>query len=327
MPPYAVATQAVTTVDASGDRRTRRPARRRQVGGPDHLLQPRSQLRLSGCTPRGAYGLSAPQRPPARRRARRAQRRAARPAARAPVVLGRRVHRARPSPSPATAPATAPSGWRTPRPVDGLHLYAVEPRRGRRRLLRPGRRAPVAGNYDCSRSSTRSAMRSASSTATRPTASARCRPATDSIEYSVMTYRAFIGPAPGTATTRPGASPQTFMMLRHRRPAAPVRRRLHHQRRRHHLFVEPGHRRHLRQRRRSPSARRQPDLPDHLGRRRHRHLRPLRLRDQPRHRPRPGRPLDLRRRRSSPISAAARTAATPAATSSTRSSSRATRAR
>ena len=52
----------------------------------------------------------------------------------------------------------------------------------------------------------------------------------------------------------------------------------------------------LRQRQRRHRPRRQPHLPDDLGRRRHRHLRPVQLLDRPQHQPQSGLPLDLLRR-------------------------------
>ena len=130
-----------------------------------------------------------------------------------------------------------------------------------------------------------------------------------------------------TSTNETWGYAQTFMMydiaaLQHMYGAD-----FDDQRRQHHLHLEPDHRRVLRQRRAGDRAGRQPHLPDHLGRQRLRHLRPVELLHQPRDQPEPRLSLDLLARPSSPISAAARTAATPAATSSTRCSTTATRAR
>ena len=140
-----------------------------------------------------------------------------------------------------------------------------------------------------------------------------------------MTYRSYVGSDAGFVYNETLGLRPDLHDVRHRRPAAHVRRRLHHQRRQHRLHLEPD-----RPARPTSTASlaidagRQPHLPDHLGRRRHRHLRPVELLDQPRHQPEPRATTRSSRRRSSPTSAAARTAATPAATSSTRCSTTAT---
>ena len=118
----------------------------------------------------------------------------------------------------------------------------------------------------------------------------------DSHEYSIMTYRSYAG-AQGTYYTNEAyGGPQSFMML----DIAALQ----------HLYGAdfetnagdtvyrwtPGVGHHLRGRRGGDHARRQPHPPDGLGRRRHRHLRPLGLFERAPHRSRPGRLLAVLRR-------------------------------
>ena len=70
----------------------------------------------------------------------------------------------------------------------------------------------------------------------------------NSLEYSVMTYRTFIGDGLTGYKNETWGCAADLHDARHRRAAAHVRRRLHPQRRQHHLYLEPAQRRILRQR-------------------------------------------------------------------------------
>ena len=175
MPPYAVATQAVTTVDASGDRRLDGLLEGVKWAGPITYTNPDRSSDYPAAHPEALTDF----RPLNDRQL------AAVHAALSDAPLGQPPGSGRsrspgsprcPSPSPEPARAKARSGWRTPRtrrrPIPIRRRTAT--REATSSSAGPARpRSPATTII--TPSSTSSAMRSASSTATRATASARCR--------------------------------------------------------------------------------------------------------------------------------------------------------
>ena len=104
----------------------------------------------------------------------------------------------------------------------------------------------------------------------------------DSLEYSVMSYRSYIGASTSTGYTNGSSQlPADADDVRRGGDPGAVRRQLRHQRRRHRLFLEPDLGADAGQRRRPRHRRRQQDLHDAVGRRRQRHLRLRRLHHRP----------------------------------------------
>jgi serralysin len=90
----------------------------------------------------------------------------------------------------------------------------------------------------------------------------------DSMEFSVMTYRKFVGADPNGdsfADVEKYGAAQTLIDVRHRRAAAALRRELQYQQRQHRLYLEPDDGRNVRERRRPGRRRRQPHLYDPVG--------------------------------------------------------------
>ena len=102
----------------------------------------------------------------------------------------------------------------------------------------------------------------------------------DSVEYSIMTYRSYVGGPSSGVHLRECERPANFDAKRYCGSAISLRRQLQHQQRQHRLFLEPVHRPDLHQRRQHGRGRGQQDLPDHLGRQRRRHLQSVCLLDQ-----------------------------------------------
>lgn len=94
----------------------------------------------------------------------------------------------------------------------------------------------------------------------------------DSLEYTVMTYRSYVGAPLSGYVYDIWSAPQT-LLERHRGAAVSLWRELRLAERQHGLHLEFDHRRDVHQRRRPRRARRQKDLHDRVGRRRQRYLR------------------------------------------------------
>ena len=149
----------------------------------------------------------------------------------------------------------------------------------------------------------------------------------DSVEYSIMTYRSYVGGPLNGYTYGSASAPQTLMQNDIAAPAISLRRQLQHQQRQHRLFVELVDRPDLRQRREHGRGCGQPHLHDRVGRQRHRHLRPVGLLDEPVDRSAARRMEHVSIRpapRSAPVSEAA---ISPPAMSRTRCSTTGTRSR